>query len=69
MKARRCKKSDVDCGDRDEKINHIIKLAQKEYKTRHDWVEKLIHWELCKKFKFSHKNKWYIDHQESVQEN
>ena len=30
------------CGDRDETINHIIsecsKLAQKEYKTRHDWV-------------------------------
>ena len=30
------------CGDRDETINHIIsecnKLAQKQYKTRHDWV-------------------------------
>ena len=30
------------CGDRDKTINHIItecrKLAQKEYKTRHDWV-------------------------------
>ena len=29
------------CGDRDDTINHIIsecsKLAQKEYKTRHDW--------------------------------
>ena len=24
---------------------------QKEYKTRHDWVEKIIHWELCKKIK------------------
>ena len=33
------------CGDRDETTNHIIsecsKLAQKEYKTRHDWVGKL----------------------------
>ena len=42
------------CGDRDETINHIIseccKLAQKEYKTRHDWVGKVIHWEMCKKF-------------------
>ena len=31
------------CGDRDKTTNHIIsecsKLAQKEYKTRHDWVE------------------------------
>ena len=44
------------CGDRDETINHIIsewsKLAQKEYKTRHDRVGKVIHRELCKKFKF-----------------
>ena len=40
-------------GDRDETINHIIskssKSAQKEYKARHDWVEKVINWELCKK--------------------
>ena len=44
------------CGDRDETINHIIsecnKLERKEYKTRHDWVGKVIHWELCKKFEF-----------------
>ena len=49
------------CGDRDETINHIIsecsKLAQKEYKARHDWVGKVIHWEMCKKFKFDHANK------------
>ena len=50
------------CSDRYENINHIIsecrKLAQKEYKTRHDWVGKVIHWEMCKKFKFDHTNKW-----------
>ena len=49
------------CGDRDETINHRIsecgKLAQKERKTRHDWVGKVIHWEMCKKFRFDHKNK------------
>ena len=51
-------------GDRDKTINHIIsecsKLAQKEYKTRHDWVGKVIHWEMYKKFKFDHMNKWYM---------
>ena len=35
-------------GDRDEKINDIItkcsKLAETEYKTRHDWVGKVINW-------------------------
>ena len=43
-------------GDRDKTINHIIsepnKLVQKEYQTRHNWVGKVIHWELCKKFRF-----------------
>ena len=61
------------CGERDETINHIIsecsKLAQKEYKTRHDWVGKLIHWELYKKFKFDHLNKWYMHNPASVLEN
>ena len=60
-------------GDRDETINHIIsecsKVAQKEYKTRHDWVGKVIHWEMCKKFKFDHTNKWYIHKLASVLEN
>ena len=54
------------CGDRDETINHIIsecsKLAQKVYKTRHDW-------ELCKKFKFDHTNKWYMHNPAAVMEN
>ena len=52
-------------------MNHIIskcsKLAQKEYKTWHDWVGKVIHWELCKNFDY--KNKWYIHHPESALEN
>ena len=54
-------------------INHIIsefsKLAQKEYKIRHDWVGKVIHWELCKKFKFVHTDIWYMHNPESVPEN
>ena len=49
------------CDDRDEMINHIIsecsKFAQKECKTRHDWVGKGIYWGLCKKLKFDHTNK------------
>ena len=61
------------CGEKDETINHIIsecsKLAQKEYKTRHNLVGKVIHWELCKKMKFHHMNKWYMHNPESVLEN
>ena len=61
------------CGDKDETINHIIsecsKLAQKEYKARHDWVGKVIHWEMCKKFKFDYTNKWYMHNPAPVLEN
>ena len=61
------------CNDRDETINHIIseysKLAQKEYQTRHDWVGKVIHWEMCRKFKFDHTNKLYMHNLAPVLEN
>ena len=61
------------CSDRDETMNHLIsegsKLAQKEYKTRHDWVGKVIHWEMCKKLKFDHTNKWYMHNPAPVLEN
>ena len=29
----------------------------------------MIHWELCKKLKFDHTNKWYLHNPEFVQEN
>ena len=51
-------------------VNHFSecsKLAQTAYKTRHDWVEKVIHRELCKKIKFDPTTKWYMHKPESVQ--
>ena len=61
------------CSDRDETFNHIIsecsKLAQKEYKIRHDCVGKVIHWETCKKFKCDHTNKWDMHNPAPVLEN
>ena len=58
------------CGDRDKMNNAIIsKLSQREYKTRHDWVGEVIHWEIYKKFKFDHMNKWYRHNPESILEN
>ena len=58
------------CSDKDKTINHIIcecsKLAQKECKTRHNWVSKVIHWVMCKKFKFDHANNWYMHNPASI---
>ena len=60
-------------GNRDETINHNIsecnKLVQKEYKTRQDWVGKVIYWETCKKLKFDPMNKWYMHNPAPVLEN
>ena len=50
-------------------VCYSSKLAETEYKTRHDWVGKLIHWEMCKKFKFDHTNKWYMHKPAPVLEN
>ena len=61
------------CGDRDEIINHIKrecnKSAQQAYKTRHDWVGKVIYRELSWKLKFNHTNQWFMHNTESVLEN
>ena len=67
------KKWQMWCSDRDKMINPIIrkcsKLTQREYKTRHDWMGKVIHWEICKKFKFDQMNKGYMHNPESVLKN
>ena len=50
-------------------IRECRNLEQNEYKTRHNWVGVVIHWELCKNLKFDHTNKWYIHNPESILEN
>ena len=61
------------CGQKEETVMHIIcectKLAQKEYKQRHDLVGTAIHWELCQQLEFNHAYKWYEYKPESVLEN
>ena len=51
------------CAERLETVQHIIceykKIAQREYKRRHDTVAKLVHWKLCGKHNLERKEKWY----------
>ena len=59
------------CGEREENVAHIVseckKLVQNEYKNwRHDKVEAIIHWELCKKYGVVVKEKWYDHKAENV---
>ena len=44
-------------------------VSNNKYKARHDWVGKVIHWEMCKKFKSDHSNKWYMHNPAPVLEN
>ena len=59
--------------DGDETANNITsecsKQMQKEYKTRHDWMGTVIHWELCKRLKLNHTGRWCMQKPESVLEN
>ena len=51
------------CRKVDESIYHIVsgcsKLAQKEYKRRHDNLGKMVHLKLAGKCNFEAGNKWY----------
>ena len=44
-------------------------MTQKEYKAGQDWVGKIIYWELCKRLKFDHTNKWFMYKPESLLKN
>ena len=61
------------CGERDESIIHLIakckKLAQKEYKQRHDNIARIVHLELCQKFGLVGKVKRYNHKPANVVEN
>ena len=61
------------CRKVDQSIDHIVsgcsKLAQKEYKRRHDNLGKIVHWKLARKCNFEAGDKWYEHEPESVLEN
>ena len=61
------------CGKKGESMQHIKsrceKLAQKEYKRRNDNVAKKVHWDICKKNRLEHSEKWYGHASEGAVEN
>ena len=61
------------CRKVDESIDHIVsgcsKLAQKEYKRRHDNLGKTVHWKLARKCNFEAGDKWYKHEPETLLEN
>ena len=61
------------CGDCSETVRHIVsgckKLAQREYRKRHDKVALQVHWKICRKCGIECTDKWYNHKPLAVTEN
>ena len=61
------------CKQAGETVSHIVsecgKMAQSEYKGRHDKVATAVHWGLAKKHGLEHSEQWYQQRAEKVSEN
>ena len=61
------------CGKVNETVRQIVceypMSTQREYKRRHDWLGRKIHWEICRKIGFDVNGKWYKHEPEKVVEN
>ena len=61
------------CDKKSEAISHIVseceKLAQKDYKRRHDNVARIVQWNLRGKYNLKKSEKWYEHAPEVVTEN
>ena len=66
MLCRPCKKADQ---SKDHDVSDCSKLAQKEYKKRHDNLGKIVHWKLARKCNFEAWDKCWEHEPESVLEN
>ena len=47
----------------------MLQISTGEYKSKHDWVGKVVHWEMFRKFQFDHTNKWYMHNPENETHN
>ena len=61
------------CGQKEETVDHLVsscsKIAQTDYKGRHDRVAANLHWSLCHQFGFPRAEKWYEHRAEKVLDN
>ena len=47
----------------------MLKLAYREYKTRHGNVARMVHWKLCEKFNLEKSEKWYLHNPKTLGKN
>ena len=60
-------------GKKNETVSHIVsecdKLAQKQYKRRHNNVTRIANWKLCGEYNLKRSERWYEHDPEGVVEN
>lgn len=58
------------CKEKDETVDHLVsacsKIAQTDYKERHNKVASMLHWNLCKKYNMPAVDKWWEHKVEKV---
>jgi hypothetical protein len=61
------------CKEREETVDHLVsacsKIAQTEYKARHNKVATMLHWSLCQKYNLPAADKWWEHKVEKVVQN
>lgn len=61
------------CKKKNETVDHLVsaceKMAQTEYKARHDRVATALHWSICKKIDTETTEQWYRHRADTVVEN
>jgi hypothetical protein len=58
------------CKEKEETVDHLVsacsKIAQTDYKERHNKVASMLHWNLCKKYNIPAADKWWEHKVEKV---
>ena len=61
------------CKEKEETVDHLVstcsKIAQTDYKERHNKVASMLHWNLCKKYHLPAADKWWEHKIEKVLQN
>jgi len=61
------------CKEKEETVDHLVstcsKIAQTDYKERHNKVASMLHWNLCKKYHLPAAEKWWEHKVEKVLQN
>ena len=61
------------CNEKEETVDHLVsscsKIAQTDYKERHDKVARMLYWNLCKNYNLPAEDQWWQHYPDKIIEN